>query len=446
MTKSLSPLKSSTEFPLKSITKSSRKSRFGIASLRFGIASLRYGMESLQLLIVVTFAMLFFGAIDSFRSVALGQGAASAESRSAAQTFWIGGYGPGIYASRLNADGSMAEPKLVAKQTRASFFVLHPKLDVLYAVAESAINDTERAASLAAYAFDRAAYEKGDLADLKLINVERVQGNGPCHVTLDSQGRFAVVANYGSGSVSLFPIRADGGLNEESSTLQHQGSGPNQARQEKPHAHCSMVDPTDRWVLVSDLGADKVFVYQLDPQAKRLVPGPNPSFDLAPGSGPRHLSFHPNGKNVYVINELNMTLTSAAWDPQVGKLTELQTVRTVGESSLQGGWSTAEVLVHPSGRFVYGSNRGHNTIALFAVGPKDGAAVRVENFSTLGKTPRNFRIDSTGAYLLAENQDSDTIHSFRIDSATGFLKPTGHSISAQKPACIKFMLPLSAKP
>lgn len=425
------------------------------------ISKSQYCFESLPSFVIAAFAMLWVGAIDSVSSVAVGQGAASTELRSkesssAAQTFWIGGYGPGIYASRLNPDGSMVEPKLVAKQTRASFFVLHPKLDVLYAVAESAINDPGkqdagnkdpgRAASLVAYAFDRAAYERGELADLKLINVERVQGNGPCHVTLDSQGRFAVVANYGSGSVSLFPIRADGGLYEESSTLQHQGSGPNQARQEKPHAHCSMVDPTDRWVLVSDLGADKVFVYQLDSQSKRLVPGPNPSFDLAPGSGPRHLSFHPNGKNVYVINELNMTLTSAAWDAQVGKLTEIQTVRTVGESSLQGSWSTAEVLVHPSGRFVYGSNRGHDTIALFAVGPKDGAAVRVENFSTLGKTPRNFRMDSTGVYLLAENQDSDTIHSFRIDSATGFLKPTGHSISAQKPACIKFMLPLESKP
>lgn len=424
------------------------------------ISKSQYCFESLPSFVIAAFAMLWVGAIDSVSSVAVGQGAASTELRSkesssAAQTFWIGGYGPGIYASRLNPDGSMVEPKLVAKQTRASFFVLHPKLDVLYAVAESAINDPGskeagnkdlgRAASLVAYAFDRAAYERGELADLKLINVERVQGNGPCHVTLDSQGRFAVVANYGSGSVSLFPIRADGGLYEESSTLQHQGSGPNQARQEKPHAHCSMVDPTDRWVLVSDLGADKVFVYQLDSQSKRLVPGPNPSFDLAPGSGPRHLSFHPNGKNVYVINELNMTLTSAAWDAQVGKLTEIQTVRTVGESSLQGSWSTAEVLVHPSGRFVYGSNRGHDTIALFAVGPKDGAAVRVENFSTLGKTPRNFRMDSTGVYLLAENQDSDTIHSFRIDSATGFLKPTGHSISAQKPACIKFMLPLESK-
>jgi 6-phosphogluconolactonase len=134
-----------------------------------------------------------------------------------------------------------------------------------------------------------------------------------------------------------------------------------------------------------------------------------------------------------------MTLTSAAWDAETGKLTEIATVRTVPEEQLQGGWSTAEVLVHPSGRFVYGSNRGHDTIALFAVSPQNGAATRIENFSTLGKTPRNFRIDPQGQFLLAENQDSNTIHSFGIDRATGFLKPTGHSISAEKPACIKFM-------
>jgi 6-phosphogluconolactonase (cycloisomerase 2 family) len=156
------------------------------------------------------------------------------------QVFWVGGYGPGIYASRLNADGSMAKPRLVATQAKPSFFALHPKLDVLYVVTETAINDKERAASLAAYQFDRAAYQAGDLPDLKLLNIERVQGNGPCHVTVDAQGKFAVVANYGSGSVSLFPIQASGALEPESSTVQHQGSGPNTARQQGPHAHCSI--------------------------------------------------------------------------------------------------------------------------------------------------------------------------------------------------------------
>jgi 6-phosphogluconolactonase len=366
-------------------------------------------------------------------------GPQAAGSKGAGQVFWIGGYGPGIYASRLQDDGSMAQPQLVATQAKASFFALHPKLDVLYVVTETAINDKERAASLAAYQFDRAGYLSGGLPDLKLLNIERVRGNGPCHVTVDSEGRFAVVANYGSGSVSLFPIQSSGLLEAESSTLQHQGSGPNTARQQGPHAHCSMVDPTNRWVLVADLGLDKVLVYKLDAQSKKLVPGPNPMLKLADGAGPRHIAFHPDGKLLYVINEIGMTLTSAAWDAETGKLTEIATVRTVPEEQLQGGWSTAEVLVHPSGRFVYGSNRGHDTIALFAVSPQNGVATRIENFSTLGKTPRNFRIDPQGQFLLAENQDSNTIHSFGIDRGTGFLKPTGHSISAEKPACIKFM-------
>jgi 6-phosphogluconolactonase len=355
------------------------------------------------------------------------------------QVFWIGGYGPGIYASRLGADGSMAPPRLVATQARPSFFALHPKLDVLYVVSETAINDKERAASLAAYQFDRAAYQAGGLPDLKLLNIEKVRGNGPCHVTVDLQGRFAVVANYGSGSVSLFPIAANGSLEAESSTIQHQGSGPNTARQKGPHAHCSMVDPTNQWVLVADLGLDQVLVYKLDAPNKQLLPSPHPFLKLDGGAGPRHIAFHPDGKFLYVINEMGMTLTSASWDAQEGKLTQISTVRTVPEEEIQASWSTAEVLVHPSGRFVYGSNRGHDTIALFAISPQNGGATRIENFSTLGKIPRNFRIDPAGQFLLAENQESNTIHSFTIDRGTGFLKPTGHSISTEKPACIKFM-------
>ena len=359
--------------------------------------------------------------------------------QSGGQVFWIGGYGPGIYASSLGADGSMAQPRLVAKQPKASFFAVHPKLPVLYAVTETATSDQQRAASLAAYAFDRAQYQAGNFTDMKLISSERVQGDGPCHVTLDSTGRFAVVANYGSGSVSMFPIRPDGSLDPECSTINHRGNGPNTARQQGPHAHCSMVDPTDRWVLVADLGLDQVLIYQLDTQNRKLIPGPQPSFKLAAGAGPRHLAFHPNGKSVYIINEMGMTLTSASWDSETGKLTEIATVATVPEKEILPSWSTAEVLVHPSGRFVYGSNRGHDTIALFAVSPKDSAAARIENFPTLGKIPRNFRIDPAGQFLLAENQESNTIHSFTIDRGTGFLKPTGHSIAAEKPACIKFM-------
>jgi 6-phosphogluconolactonase len=200
-----------------------------------------------------------------------------------------------------------------------------------------------------------------------------------------------------------------------------------------------MVDPTNQWVLVADLGLDQVLVYKLDAPNKQLLPSPHPFLKLDGGAGPRHIAFHPDGKFLYVINEMGMTLTSASWDAQEGKLTQISTVRTVPEEEIQASWSTAEVLVHPSGRFVYGSNRGHDTIALFAISPQNGGATRIENFSTLGKIPRNFRIDPAGQFLLAENQESNTIHSFTIDRGTGFLKPTGHSISTEKPACIKFM-------
>lgn len=356
------------------------------------------------------------------------------------QVFWIGGYGPGIYASRLNADGSMVEPKLVANQSNPSFMALHPKRDVLYCVTETMKDDPAQGAAIVAYAFDRRAYQDGSMPELKRISVERVNGDVPCHVVLDAEGRFAIVANYISGSVSMFPVQDDGSLQKECFTVQHQGSGPNVARQKGPHAHCSAIDPTNRWVLVADLGIDKVLVYALDADKQTLIPSQNPELVLPPGSGPRHIAFHPSGKFVYIINELGMTLTAAKWDGESGKLETLSNESTVPEGKPSEGWSTAEVLVHPSGRFVYGSNRGHHTIALFSIHQTAGTAKRIENFDTLGKTPRNFRIDPKGQFLLAENQDSNTIHSFRIDGGTGMLKPTGHTIRTEKPACIKFLL------
>jgi len=357
-----------------------------------------------------------------------------------AQVFWIGGYGPGIYASRLNPDGSMAEPKLVAEQKVPSFMAIHPSKDVLYVVTETMRDDASHGAAIVAFGFDRKAYLAGEQPQLKRLNTEKVHGDVPCHVAIDATGKFAIVANYVSGSVSLFPLRDDGTLQPESDTVQHQGNGPNDARQKGPHAHCSAIDPTNRWVLVADLGLDRVKVYSLDAKNQKLKEGPFPELVLPPGSGPRHIAFHPSGKFVYVINELGMTLTAASWDAEQGKLEKISDGSTVPEGKPTEGGSTAEVVVHPNGKFVYGSNRGHNTIALFTVLQNNGAAKRIENFDTLGKTPRNFRIDPKGQYLLAENQDSDTVYSFKIDSATGFLKPTGHSIRAEKPACIKFLL------
>jgi 6-phosphogluconolactonase len=333
----------------------------------------------------------------------------------------------------------MDPPQRVAEQPNPSFFAIHPKLDVLYAVAETSRSDTEQGAALAAYQFDGKSYADGELAALKRISLASVRGDGPCHVTVDREAKWAVVSNYSSGSVSLFPIQADGSLQPESHSISHEGSGPSASRQQGAHAHCAMFDPSNRYVMVADLGIDRVLIYQIDSTNKQLVPGRQPHLDLPPGSGPRHLAFHPSGAYVFIINELAMTMTAASWDAETGQMAIINTESTIPEGKPVPGGSTAEILVHPSGRFVYGSNRGPNTIALFMINSDTGQIRRIDNFDTLGKTPRNFRISPDGGFLLAENQDSDSIFSFRIDSGTGFLKPTGYSISTPKPACIKFL-------
>ncbi len=356
-----------------------------------------------------------------------------------AQAFWIGGYGPGLYASRLMDNGSMAPPVLVSEQANPSFFALHPSLDVLYAVTETARNDAKNPAKLVAYRFDRSAYLAGETPKLTPISSEKIGGDGPCHIAIDAEGKWGVVSNYGSGSVALFPLAANGELQPECFTVQHEGTGGDPARQTGPHAHCAVFDPTNRWVLVADLGIDRVLIYSINASTKRLEPGPHPALEMPPGSGPRHLAFHPNGQFLYIINELGMTMTAATWDAKAGRLEIIETISTLAEGKPVPGGSTADVVVHPSGRFVYGSNRGPNTLALFAIQPTSGSIRRIENFDTLGKTPRNFRIAPSGKLLLAENQDSDSVFAFRIDTATGLLKPTGHSIRVIKPACIQFL-------
>jgi 6-phosphogluconolactonase len=356
-----------------------------------------------------------------------------------AQVFWIGGYGPGIYASRLEPNGALAKPQLVAEQTNPSFFALHPTLDVMYVVSETTRNDAKSPASLVSYAFDRTGYSQGKSPKLTRMQSEKVNGDVPCHIAIDKDGKWGVVSNYTSGSVSLFPLGPDGSLQKECHTVQHQGSGPDPGRQKEAHAHCAAFDPSNRWVLVADLGIDRVMVYQIDAATRTLVPGPNPYLQLPAGSGPRHIAFHPSGRFVFIINELAMTLTAATWDSESGKLEIITTQSTTPEGKAVPGGSTAEVLVHPSGRFIYGSNRGANTLALFAIDPNTGGIARIDNFDTLGKTPRNFRIAPEGKLLLAENQESDSVFSFRIDTGTGLLKPTGYSLQVSKPACIKFL-------
>lgn len=351
------------------------------------------------------------------------------------QPFFIGGYGEGIYASTLEKDGAMAEPVLIAKQANPSFFCFHPKQEVLYVVTETNRNDAKSPATVVAYRYERSAYFSKKTPQLQMINSQKIDGDVPCHITTDSEGKSLIIANYTSGSVVVFPIAADGSIKPESFNIVHKV----EAGKKRSNGHCSVVAPGDRWVLVADLGNDRVYVYELDSNKGTLTPGPNPWLELPAGAGPRHLSFHPNKKYVYIINETNMTMTSASWDNSTGKLEVINHASTLPPNTTGGNLSTAEVLVHPNGRFVYGSNRGHDTIVAMAVDLKTGAINRIDNYSTQGKTPRNFRLDTFGTKLLAENQGSDTIYSFTVNGGNGLLTATGKSISVKAPACIRFL-------
>ena len=241
---------------------------------------------------------------------------------------------------------------------------------------------------------------------LTLLNQQSSVGSGPCHLTVDRAGKNVLVANYGSGSVACLPIQADGTLSAASSFIQHEGKSADASRQEGPHAHSINLDQANRFALVADLGLDQVRVYQFDAEKGELTPNDPPFATVAPGSGPRHLAFHPDGRFAYVISEMANTVTAFDYDAAKGTLTGIQTISTL-PADFHGKSYTAEVQVHPSGKFVYGSNRGHDSIAIFAVDPATGKLTAAGHQSTLGKNPRNFALDPTGHYLLAENQDSE---------------------------------------
>jgi 6-phosphogluconolactonase len=346
---------------------------------------------------------------------------------------YTGAKSKGIYVARFDsATGKLTEPELVAETRNPSFLAVHPNGRFLYAVGE--LNDFQgkRAGAVSAFALD------AKTGKLTLLNQQPSGGQGPCHLALDSKGRCVLVANYGSGSVALLPILKDGSIGQPISTIQHAGSSANPQRQAGPHAHHIVADPGSRFVLACDLGLDKALIYRLDSKYAKLVPHDPPFASVAPGAGPRHLAFSPNGKFAYVINELNSSITTFAYEARRGVMTELQTVSTLPEK-FPGNNSCAEIEVHPSGKFVYGSNRGHDSIAVFAADRKSGKLTPVEHQSTQGKTPRHFAIDPTGRWLLAENQGSDSIVVFEIDPKTGGLNTTGRTITVGSPVCAVFV-------
>lgn len=338
----------------------------------------------------------------------------------------------GIYVSRFNATtGQLTAPELAGETANPSFLAIHPNRRFLYAVSEVNNFQGQRLGAVSAFAIDRVT------GKLTLLNQVSARGAGPAHLTVDRSGKTVLVANYGGGSVAVLPIKEDGSLAEASGFVQHTGVGVTK-RQAGPNAHSINASPDNRFAIVADLGLDKVFVYRFDPVKGSLEANDPPFVKAAPGAGPRHFAFHPNRPFAYVINEMASTVTAFAYNAKAGVLTERQTITTLPKD-FTGATSTAEVQVHPTGKFLYGSNRGNDSIAVFSIDARKGTLTPVETMPTQGKTPRNFGIDPTGSFLLAANQGSGSVVVFRIDPKTGRLTPTGQIVEIGAPSCVKFL-------
>jgi 6-phosphogluconolactonase len=350
-------------------------------------------------------------------------------------TYTTGAKSKGVYVSRLDpASGTLSPPQLAAEASSPSFLAVHPTGNFLYTVNEVNTFGGKPTGSVSAFAIDR----KSGL--LKQLNQQSSEGAGPAHLIVDKDGLNVLVANYGGGSVAVLPLGKDGKLKSASALVQHTGSSVNPQRQKEPHAHSINLDPANRFAYVADLGLDKVLAYRFDARNGLLTLNNPPSASVQPGAGPRHLAIHPSGRFAYVINELNCTITAFNNDSAKGELKELQTISTLpAKQAMQSGFSGAEVQVHPSGKFLYASNRGHDSIAVFAIDQNTGRLTYVENEPTQGSTPRGFGIDPDGGYLLAGNQRSDSVVVFRIDPQSGKLAPTGTKIEVGAPVCVKFV-------
>ena len=338
----------------------------------------------------------------------------------------------GIYVHRFDPESGALTPLSAASGAEnPSFLALHPGGRFLYAASEVESFGGRAQGAVCAYAIDP------DGGRLAFINAQGSGGRGPCHVSVDATGRWLLAANYHGGSVCAMPIRPDGALGPLSDFVQHAGSSVHPERQEAAHAHSINLDPRNRFAYVPDLGQDKIIIYAPDFRSGRLIPNDPAHVHLPPGSGPRHFAFAPNARRAYAINELASTITAFDWDAAGGALRAFQTVSTL-PAGFDGANTTADIHFHPSGAFLYGSNRGHDSVAAFSVDAANGRLSALGHQSTLGETPRNFAVDPTGRFLLAANQDSDSVTAFAIDARTGALSPTGHAAEVPMPVCVLF--------
>jgi 6-phosphogluconolactonase len=336
----------------------------------------------------------------------------------------------GIYVYRFDpSTGDLALLSVAAGVENPTFLAIDPQRRHLYAVNEVDEYAGQSSGAVSAFSIDP------ETGALTFLNRQPTLGPGPCHLSVDRTAQYVLVANYSGGSVCVLPIGDDGQLGKATDFHQHQGSSINPRRQQGPHAHSINLDPANRFAYVADLGIDKIVIYQLDLDQGKLLPNDDPWVQVHAGAGPRHFAFHPNGEYAYVINELDSTLTAFAYDATRGTLAALQTISTLPED-FQGRNTCADVHIAASGKFLYGSNRGHDSIAIFEVDEDTGQLAAIGHESTQGRTPRNFGIDPRGDYVLAANQDTDTIVTFQMDRGTGRLTATGHVTQVSMPVCV----------
>ena len=339
----------------------------------------------------------------------------------------------GIYLSRFDpATGKLGPVELAAETSNPSFLAADPAGRFLFAANEIGEYAGAKSGSVSSFAIDPQS------GKLKPLNKVASRGADPCYLTVDRTGKHVLVANYSGGSVAVLPLSPDGMLGEASDFVQHLGSSVNKERQAEPHPHEVVPMPGGRFAVVADLGLDKLLVYRYNGETGKLTPNDPPAISITPGFGPRHLVLHPNGRFAYVINEMGNTFTAFAWEAKRGALQELQTVPTL-PPGFKGEDATSEIAIHPSGRFLYGSNRGHDSIVVYAINPANGKLTYVEHVPTLGKEPRSFALDPTGRYLFAANQNSDSVVVFQVNPKTGRLTPTGSKLDVPAPVCVTFI-------
>ena len=343
------------------------------------------------------------------------------------------GQGDGIYVYRMDPEsGSMELIQTNSGITNPSYLAFGSSNEYLYAVNELKSYQGQPTGTVSSFKVDIKS------GQLNFLNKKPTGGTDPCHLIVDGSDKYILLANFMSGSVCVLPIQDDGSLGDASEFIQHHGSSIDPTRQQGPHAHAVTLDPSNRYAYVPDLGLDQILIYRFDVNSGRLEQHAEPPVSAKPGAGPRHLVFHPNGQRAYLINELDSTIAVFGYDSDKGTLDNIQTISTLPQD-YRGSSTCADVHVSPSGDFLYGSNRGHDSIVIYKIDPSNGRLNCIGHESTRGNTPRNFAIDPAGKFLLAANQDSDTIVTFRIDPQSGALHLTGQVTEVPTPVCVKII-------